>query len=79
MEFLLIRNFHARLNCSKDGMSLSEQHPDTIFILPHFGNYAENIQYVSDLLAENPNVYIDFSARIDELGTTAIFMQGSSL
>jgi DNA-directed RNA polymerase subunit N (RpoN/RPB10) len=38
------------------------------FILPHFGNYAENIQYVSDLLSENPNVYIDFSARIDELG-----------
>jgi predicted TIM-barrel fold metal-dependent hydrolase len=47
---------------------LVRQHPDTIFILPHFGNYAENIQYVSDMLDENPNVYIDFSARIDELG-----------
>jgi predicted TIM-barrel fold metal-dependent hydrolase len=47
---------------------LIRQHPDTTFILPHFANYAENIAYVSDLLTRNPNVYIDFSARIDELG-----------
>lgn len=47
---------------------LVRQHPGTIFILPHFANYAENINYVSELLNENPNVYIDFSARIDELG-----------
>lgn len=47
---------------------LIRQHPNTIFILPHFANYAENISYVSNLLDENPNVYIDFSARIDELG-----------
>jgi predicted TIM-barrel fold metal-dependent hydrolase len=48
--------------------NLIRQHPDTIFILPHFANYAENIPYVSRLLDENPNVYIDFSARLDELG-----------
>jgi len=47
---------------------LIRQHPDTTFILPHFANYAENIPYVSNLLDENPNVYIDFSARLDELG-----------
>jgi predicted TIM-barrel fold metal-dependent hydrolase len=47
---------------------LVKSHPGTIFILPHFANYAENIPYVSELLDENPNVYIDFSARIDELG-----------
>ncbi len=47
---------------------LVSQHPETIFILPHFANYAENIRYVSDLLDKYPNVYIDFSARIDELG-----------
>jgi predicted TIM-barrel fold metal-dependent hydrolase len=47
---------------------LIKQHPNTTFILPHFANYAENIAYVSQLLTENPNVYIDFSARIDELG-----------
>ncbi len=48
--------------------NLIRQHPGTTFILPHFGNYAENISYVSDLLDANPNVFIDFSARIDELG-----------
>jgi predicted TIM-barrel fold metal-dependent hydrolase len=47
---------------------LVRQHQGTTFILPHFGNYAENIQYVSELLTDNPNVYIDFSARLDELG-----------
>jgi predicted TIM-barrel fold metal-dependent hydrolase len=48
--------------------NLVSQHPDTTFILPHFGNYAENIQYVSEMLSKYPNVYIDFSARMDELG-----------
>jgi uncharacterized protein len=48
--------------------NLVRQHPGTTFILPHFANYAENIQYVSDLVSENKNVYIDFSARLDELG-----------
>lgn len=47
---------------------LIRQHPNTTFILPHFANYAENIRYISELLTEFPNVYIDFSARIDELG-----------
>ena len=47
---------------------LINRHPDTIFILPHVANYAENISYVSELLTNNPNVYIDFSARLDELG-----------
>jgi len=44
------------------------QHPDTTFILPHVGNYAENLEYVSQVLDEFPNAHIDFSARIDELG-----------
>ncbi len=48
--------------------NMIRQHPRTTFILPHFANHAENIQYVAKLLDENPNVYIDFSARLDELG-----------
>ncbi len=48
--------------------NLIRQHPDTTFILPHFANYAENIAYVSELLDKYRNIYIDFSARIDELG-----------
>ena len=47
---------------------LVRQHPDTIFILPHVANFAENLGYVSKLFDENANVYIDFSARMDELG-----------
>ena len=48
--------------------NLIKQHPGTTFILPHFANHAENISSVSQLLTENPNVFIDFSARLDELG-----------
>ncbi|MBN1554714.1 MAG: amidohydrolase family protein [Phycisphaerae bacterium] len=44
------------------------RHPDTTFLLPHVANYAEKLEYVSRLLDEHPNVYIDFSARMDELG-----------
>lgn len=47
--------------------NLIRQHPNTLFILPHFANHAENIAYVATLLKENPNVFIDFSARLDEL------------
>ena len=47
---------------------LLERHRRTTFILPHVANYPENLEYVSRLLDDHPNVYIDFSARIDELG-----------
>ncbi|MBA7610680.1 hypothetical protein ES703_17892 [subsurface metagenome] len=43
-------------------------HPKTVFICPHVANYAEDLDYVARLLDDLPNVYIDFSARIDELG-----------
>ena len=47
---------------------LVRNHPGTTFMLPHVANYAEDLACVSRLLDENPNVYIDFSARCDELG-----------
>ncbi|MDD5728492.1 MAG: amidohydrolase family protein, partial [Victivallales bacterium] len=43
-------------------------HPDTIFICPHVANFAEDLSSVAKFMDENPNVIIDFSARIDELG-----------
>jgi len=43
-------------------------HPKTTFILPHVANLPENLASVSQLLAEHPNVWIDFSARTDDLG-----------
>ena len=48
--------------------NLIRRHPGTVFMLPHVANFPENLGYVSQLLDENPNVHIDFSARIDELG-----------
>jgi len=47
---------------------LVARHGKTTFILPHVANFAENLAYVSRLLDEHSNVYVDFSARIDELG-----------
>lgn len=43
-------------------------HPNTNFILPHVANMPEDLDSVAELLKRFPNVYIDFSARIDELG-----------
>ena len=43
-------------------------HPGTTFLLPHVANHPENLASVGELLDTYPNVIIDFSARIDELG-----------
>ena len=44
------------------------RHPRTTFLLPHVANLPENLAAVGQLLDAHPNVVIDFSARIDELG-----------
>lgn len=44
------------------------RHPATTFIGAHVGCYAENLAWVSDLLAQAPNLYVDISGRIGELG-----------
>ncbi len=43
-------------------------HPKTRFILPHVANLPEDLDSVARLLTDFPNVWTDFSARIDELG-----------
>ncbi|HET6449906.1 MAG TPA: amidohydrolase family protein, partial [Spirochaetia bacterium] len=43
-------------------------HPGTRFICPHVANNPEDLDWVTALLEAHPNVFIDFSARIDELG-----------
>jgi predicted TIM-barrel fold metal-dependent hydrolase len=43
-------------------------HPGTRFICAHVANYPEGLGRVSRFLDANPNVVVDFSARIDELG-----------
>jgi predicted TIM-barrel fold metal-dependent hydrolase len=44
------------------------KHPKTTFINTHFGNNAEDIASVADKLDKYPNMYVDFDARISELG-----------
>jgi predicted TIM-barrel fold metal-dependent hydrolase len=44
------------------------RHPRTPFMLPHVANHPEDLASVARLLDEHSNVFIDFSARIDELG-----------
>ncbi len=44
------------------------RHPGTTFIGAHVGCYAENLAWVGALLDQCPNFFIDFSARIGELG-----------
>jgi predicted TIM-barrel fold metal-dependent hydrolase len=44
------------------------RHPKTTFLLPHVANLPEDLAAVGALLDAHPNVVIDFSARIDELG-----------
>ena len=48
--------------------NLIVNHPATTFIGAHVGCYAENLAWVGALLDRCPNFYVDFSARISELG-----------
>lgn len=48
--------------------NLVSRHPRTNFIGAHVGCYAENLGWVSQLLDECPNFYVDISARMGELG-----------
>ena len=45
-----------------------EQHPDTIFQSAHVASASEDLGYVSSLLDRYPNLHVDISARIAELG-----------
>ncbi|WP_298708293.1 amidohydrolase family protein [Chitinophaga sp.] len=45
-----------------------EKHPNTIFIGAHMANLPEDLGQVSIWLDKYPNLYVEFSARISELG-----------
>ena len=44
------------------------RHPQTTFINTHFGNNAEDLAAVGANLDKYPNMFVDFDARISELG-----------
>ena len=45
-----------------------QKHPGTSFINAHFGWYANNLGYLSQLMDSIPNMYVEFGAVIAELG-----------
>jgi len=45
-----------------------ERHPKTTFISAHVLSYSENLMFVAEALDRFPNLFVDFSARIGELG-----------
>jgi len=45
-----------------------ERHPQTIFIGAHMANYPENLAEVGQWLEKYPNLHVDITARIAELG-----------
>ena len=47
---------------------LLEAHRGTDFIVAHVGAYAMNLGYVAQMLDEHPNLYVDISASIGEIG-----------
>ena len=46
---------------------MMKKHPNTSFVACHIGN-SENLNFVSECMDECPNLHVDFSARIGELG-----------
>lgn len=48
--------------------AMIEHHPNTTFVVAHFGSYAENLEHVAKRLDRYPNMYIDIAARVAELG-----------
>ncbi len=44
------------------------RHPETTFLGVHFGCAAEEVEYVADVMRDNPNYIVDVSARLGEIG-----------
>ncbi|GAC1385346.1 MAG: hypothetical protein NVSMB42_04610 [Herpetosiphon sp.] len=59
--------------------NLMARHPRTTFIGAHGGCYAENLQWVGEVLERCPNFYIDISARMGELGRQPVAMRRFAL
>jgi len=58
-------SFHALLDAFERVVA---SHPETTFIGVHFGNDAEEPEFVAEMLDRYPNYYIDIAARVPEFG-----------
>lgn len=45
-----------------------QRHPKTTFVAVHFGNNAEDPEWVGRMLDAHPNLYVDLAARLPEIG-----------
>jgi len=48
--------------------NLLKKHPGTIFIFAHMGDNPEDLEYLGGILDRYPNLYVDISSRVPELG-----------
>jgi hypothetical protein len=62
------KEFPSQETVLKERNNRFKRHPKLKFIALHFGEYADDLVKARKLLLENPNVYFDIAARIDELG-----------
>jgi predicted TIM-barrel fold metal-dependent hydrolase len=44
------------------------RHPETTFVCVHFGNNAEDLDWVDAQLDRHPNMFVDIAARVPEIG-----------
>lgn len=62
------RDFPSFMELIEARNRMMARHPKTRFIVLHVGNYAENLENVSQNLDRFPNMTVDTAARIGELG-----------
>ena len=60
--------FPSFISIMNDFVRLVMRFPNLKFIAAHVGCYAENLEWVGALMQRCPNLYVDISARISELG-----------
>lgn len=60
--------FPSRASLHEARNRIIARHPDTTFIGAHFANDAEDLQELSQWMDAYPNLYIEFSSRLNELG-----------
>ncbi len=61
-------DFPSNLELIEARNRMMAKHPNTHFVVLHVGNYAENLENVSQAMDRFPNMCVDLAARVGELG-----------
>ncbi|MCP4604164.1 MAG: amidohydrolase [Proteobacteria bacterium] len=62
------KDYPSRAQLLRERDHVIAKHPKTTFLLIHLANNPEDIDYVTRLLKTYPNVYVDTTARVPEIG-----------